>query len=422
MRINASRNGCSGYLHRWLSCAKVSLAGRRSAVVDRCSQGDRMESMQLKPPVGLLQSGGLSSLAVAVWLAEQSIPSHQFVAHIGQSTQADIDRLVVSLQRSGAGVTVVDLRDRMAEVAADLLRYYARHDGGYWNTTGAARYVLVSELAPQLHAEGYGTLAHGCVGGGNDERRFARYTVTHAPELEVYAPWADPKALARFPDRAAMAKAVVDHDLYLDVGSGVDRSTDANVAGISHESAELEDLTVPATRLQPRWSRWPADAAAGPELVTVTFAAGRVIDVNGSGPRPLDWMTVSNDLGARQGIWLRDVVERRIIGTVCRGVYEAPGLEVLDRAWTKMLEVSLDAERRALYDQLARVCGAAMYSARWIDRSAASARSAIDQLVADVTGRVSLAVHRGVITVTGVEAASELVQQTRFGSGGNRWN
>src|SRR5262245_11217230 len=105
-------------------------------VLDRPRQGACMESAQLRSPVGLLQSGGLSSLAVGVWLAEQPIPSHHFVAHIGQSAYVDVNALADSLRRAGAEVTIVDLRERMAEVAADLLRYHARHDGGYWNTTG----------------------------------------------------------------------------------------------------------------------------------------------------------------------------------------------------------------------------------------------------------------------------------------------
>jgi len=277
-------------------------------------------------------------------------------------------------------------------------------------------------LAPVLIADGCGTLAHGCVGGGNDERRFARYTALLAPELTVYAPWADPSALERFPDRAAMLKSVVEHQLQLDRGSGVERSTEANLAGTSHESAELEDLTTPVTRLEPRWSRWPAEAPDEPQTITITFAAGRVTDVDGSGAESLAWMTYCNDVAARHGIWLRDVVERRIIGTVCRGIYEAPGLELLDRAWSRMLQASLDAAGRELYERLTAVCGAAMYEARWNDPVAVAARAAIDQLVLEISGQVTVVAHRGIATVKGVSVDSRVVRQTRFGSGGNRWS
>lgn len=378
--------------------------------------------MDVKQPVGLLQSGGLSSLAVGVWLHERSIPARHYVADIGQVDREQIDSLLSALNRRGWQTISVDLRPRMAQVAAELLRYRARHDGGYWNTTGAARYVLVSELAPLLRADGVQTLAHGCVGGGNDERRFDRYTAAVEPRLVVYPPWTDMDALARFPDRDTMVKAVIEHELHLDAGSGANRSTDANLAGTSHESAELEDLRTPITALGPRWSTWPAQAPVEPEPVAVTFEAGHVVDVSGSGPDPLAWIARANEIGARHGIWLRDVVERRIIGTVCRGVYEAPGLELLDRAWTRVLQTTLDAASREFYDHLSAVAGTAMYEGRWLEPAAEAARTAMDKLLVRASGQVTLVAHRGVVTIEGTRIPDGVVQQTRFGTGGNRWS
>ncbi|MCE7003032.1 argininosuccinate synthase [Kibdelosporangium philippinense] len=373
--------------------------------------------------IGLFQAGGLSSLAVGVWLTELPAPTTHYVADIGQADRSTIDELISSLRAFGAEVVLVDLRSTMAAVASDLLRCRASHDGGYWNTTGAARFVLVSELAPLMRADGCTMFAHGCVGGGNDQRRFARYGTEVAPELSIVEPWTDPQALERFPHREAMLKAVIEHKLSLDPGSSDVRSTDANLAGISHESAELEDLETPVTKLDPRWSRWPGQTAADPETVTVTFRDGLVADVNGSGSEPLEWMTEANEIGARHGIWLCDVVERRIIGTVCRGIYEAPGLELLDRAWTRLLQASLDVASRDLYDRLSVVLGAAMYEGRWLEPAACAARDAVDRLVGDISGTVTLSVHRGLAQVEGMEVAGNVVpQQTRFGSGGNRWS
>jgi argininosuccinate synthase len=372
--------------------------------------------------IGVFQSGGLSALAVGVWLHEQSAMTRHYIADIGHTDRAKMDALASSLRTFGEEVVHVDLRPAMAATASDLLRYRARHDGGYWNTTGAARYVLVSQLAPRMRADGCQTFAHGCVGGGNDQRRFARYGAQVTPELSIIEPWTNPEALARFPDRQTMFKAVVEHGLNLDTGSGAERSTDANLAGISHESAELEDLETPVTLLDPRWSNWPGQSPAEPETVTVTFRDGRIADVNGSGPDPVEWMTQANEIGARHGIWLRDVVERRIIGTVCRGIYEAPGLELLDHAWNRILQASLDAAGRELYSQLATVAGTAMYEGRWLEPAAHAARDGIDRLVGEINGSVTLSVHTGLARVEGMKVASGVVQQTRFGSGGNRWS
>jgi argininosuccinate synthase len=374
-------------------------------------------------PIGLFQSGGLSALAVGIWLRERSAVARHYIADIGQADRSELELLASSLRAFEVDAKIVDLRADMAQMAADLLRYRARHDGGYWNTTSAARFVLVNGLAPIMRADGCRTLTHGCVGGGNDQHRFSRYSSQITPDLAVISPWTNADALQRFPDRAIMFKAVAEHGLRLDDGSSADRSTDANLSGIAHESAQLEDLQSPVTVLDPRWSRWPAQAAPSADTIVVSFRDGQVSDVDGSGSSPLAWMTLANEIGARQGIWLRDVVERRIIGTVCRGVYESPGLELIDRAWTRILQASLDAAGRQLYEQLSAVIGAATYEARWLDPAAQAARVAIDQLVGDISGTVTLSAHRGNVWVERTEVSSRVVQQTRFGSGGgNRWS
>ncbi|MDI1462546.1 argininosuccinate synthase [Catellatospora sp. KI3] len=374
--------------------------------------------------VGVFQAGGLSSLALGVWLRDNGIASHHYVADIGQHDDG-VDGVVAGLRAHGFEATAVDLRPSMAAMGLRLLRHQARHDGGYWNTTGASRHVLVEGLVGRMRADGCTVLAHGCVGGGNDQRRFAAYGRAFAPDLPVFAPWTDPDALARFPGRKEMLAAVEHAGLPLDEGSDADRSTDANLAGASHESTALEDLANPVgpRTLRPRWSAWPAEAPERADTVTVTFTDGEVTDVDGSGPDPVRVLTTANDLGARHGIWLRDVVERRIIGTRCRGVYEAPGLEVLDVAWQRALEVCLDPHAQALYRTLAPVLGAAVYEARHEAAAPAAARLAMDELTRAVTATVQLSLHQGRARAEGIEApGTGGDQQTRFGSGGNRWH
>lgn len=370
--------------------------------------------------VGVFQSGGLSALAAAVWLQEQGVAAHHYIADLGQSPAGELAALARSLQQRGLPASVVDLRASMAALAADLLRYRARHDGGYWNTTSGSRLVLVRDLTPVMRADGCDVVAHACVGGGNDQRRFARYGQAFAPDAGVYAPWVDPAALARFPNRAAMLDAVA--GLTLDEGSDADRSTDANLAGASHEQTALEDLRTPVTIVSPRWSAWPVDAPDRPEAVTVRFERGGVVDVDGSGPEPLAWLERAHAVGARNGVWLRDVLESRIIGTQCRGVYEAPALEVLDRARDRVLEVHLDRRARQMFDRLSVELGEAMYEARYLEPAAEAARAALDVLVERASATVTLAVHRGTVIVTGIHVAGGVpAQQRRFAAGGHHW-
>lgn len=162
-------------------------------------------SEMIDESVGMCVSGGLSSLAVAGYLAESGIKTTAFVADIGQDSQGEIRALARSLEEASVETVVVDLRDKMAEFALDLVYYQAQYEGGYWNTTSGSRMVLVSGLIDAIRGAGCTALGHGCVGGGNDQRRFDRYTARFAPDLRVIAPWTEPKLLERFPDREAMA-------------------------------------------------------------------------------------------------------------------------------------------------------------------------------------------------------------------------
>lgn len=370
--------------------------------------------------VGVCQSGGLSALATAVWLHEQGVAAHHYIADLGQAPAEELASQAAALHRRGIEATVVDLRESIAGLAAGLLRYRARYDGGYWNTTSGSRMVLVRDLVPRMRDDGCSVLAHGCVGGGNDQRRFARYTALFAPDMTVYEPWNDPQALARFPSRSAMMAAMA--DLRLDVGSDADRSADVNLAGASHEQSALEDLRTPVTIVPPRWSVWPADAPDRADSLTVRFDAGHVADVNGSGPDPLAWLAAAHQIGARNGVWLTDVLESRIIGTRCRGVYEAPALEVLDRAWVRMLEVALDRPARTMYNRLSADLGEAVYEARYLDSAATATRSALDVLLERASGAVTLSVHRGTAMITSIDIPDGVSgQQRRFGAGGHRW-
>lgn len=65
-----------------------------------------------------------------------------FIADIGQDSDDGIQETASSLKRAGIETVVVDLRDEMIQFGIDLVRYGARYDGGYWNTTGASRLVL----------------------------------------------------------------------------------------------------------------------------------------------------------------------------------------------------------------------------------------------------------------------------------------
>lgn len=374
--------------------------------------------------VGLLVSGGLSSTAVAAWLTEKGVDTVCYVADIGQETPMPAGELTSVLARMGLKAHTVDLRTDMAEMALDLVTYQASYEGGYWNTTGASRAVLVAGLAEALRADERTVLAHGCVGGGNDQARFARYGAALVPDLPVFTPWTTPWMLERFPDRGSMSAYLAEVGFPERLTDWATYSVDGSMAGFSHESDALESLSTPPTGLRPLLTRWPHEAPDTAETFTVRFEQGRPVEIDGRPVSPLDAVLSANAAGGRHGLSMRTVVENRVNGTKCRGVYEAPGLDLLSHCLTALYQVGLDKPATGLLKSLSAALGVAVYEGRFHDPYGRAAAAAADTLAAGVGGTVEVELYKGNVTVqrlTGLPAAPGTARQTRFSGGGHHW-
>ena len=201
--------------------------------------------------VGICVSGGLDSKSVTARLREGGVDVVGFTADLAQPDETDVNDILRRMEPTGAPVRIVDLKQSMAGAAMLVIKAQARYDGGYWNTTGMARAVTVHGLLGAMQAEGCSVLAHGATGRGNDQVRFERYTNVLAPEMKVYAAWRDPDLLKQFPGRREMAAYLRERGIEATTGPAKRYSTDANIAGLSHEAEDLESLETPATIVTP---------------------------------------------------------------------------------------------------------------------------------------------------------------------------
>jgi argininosuccinate synthase len=318
-----------------------------------------------------------------------------FSADLGQPDEENIEDIIVKMDPTGAETVIVDLKPEMAEACLLVLRTQAKYDGGYWNTTGIARAVTVKGLLGAMHERGCTVLSHGATGRGNDQVRFERYTNVLAPEMEVYAPWRDPKLLEEFPGRREMVAYLRAIGIEADVGEKKRYSTDANLAGLSHEAEDLEDLETPCLIVEPIMGVWPQDAPDEIETVEIRIEAGRPVALNGETLSPLDMMYQSNDIAGRNGIWMRNALENRIIGTKSRGVYEAPGMELLGYALEAIYQATMDYRSTRLFRHLSDLVGTMVYDGRLYDPATRAAISGIDKLTENATGTVTVGLYRG---------------------------
>lgn len=374
--------------------------------------------------VGVCVSGGLSSLAVAASLAESGVPVTAFVADIGQAGPEDVRAVAHSLEAAGVAAVVEDLRDPMADMALDIVRYQASYEGGYWNTTSAARLVLVAGLTGAMRRHGCTALAHGCVGGGNDQRRFERYTAGIAPDLRVISPWTEPELLGRFPDRSAMQRYVRARGLACDPRCTADYSVDGNLAGFAHEGTLLEQLQTPDTAARTTLTARPRQAPDQPETVTVRLDHGRLTEVGGVAGGARELLERANALAGRHGVGLRSVVENRINGTKCRGVYESPGLDLLGFCVDRVHQLAMGHEARRLMRSVSELIGRGIYEGRYDDAATRAARAAADVLIGSAGAEVEVELYKGRVVFLGMSQRTDEAlppRQTRFTGGGHYW-
>ncbi|MBN1676736.1 MAG: argininosuccinate synthase [Kiritimatiellae bacterium] len=349
--------------------------------------------------VGICVSGGLDSRTITRKLVELGVDVVCFSADLAQPDETDIANVRAKMAPCGAETVIVDLKREMAAACFAVLKAQAMYDGGYWNSTGIARAVTVRGLIPEMKKRGCTVLAHGATGRGNDQMRFERYTNVLAPEMKVYAPWRDPGLLEEFLGRTQMADYLNRVGIDSFAGGRKKYSTDANLAGLSHEAEDLERLATPCTIVEPTMGVWPHDAPDTREEVTVRFERGYARSINGRPLQPLELMLEANRTGGRNGVGMKSALENRIVGTKSRGVYEAPGMDLLGYGLKQVYQATMDRRATTLFTLLSRLVAEQIYDGRYFDPTTRAAGAAIDELAQYASGTVTVELYKGNIYV-----------------------
>ena len=350
--------------------------------------------------IAFAASGGLDSCTITRWLTELGVKVACFTADMAQPDETDFDAIRQRMTACGAVDFVrIPLQQAIAEAGLGLIQAQACYEGRYWNTTAIGRHVIVSGMVPEMRRRGIKVLSHGATGRGNDQVRFQLVTNMLAPDFQVYAPWRDEAFLARFRGRGEMIDYCLERKLPIKATRDAPYSTDANLLGLTHEAGKLESLEVPANFVRPEMGTLPAEAPAAPETVTVRFEKGRPAVFNGHKVDTLQAMIQANQAGGRHGIGIAyHLVENRFVGIKSRGVYEAPGMELLGTCYGYLLQLVLDRRARELFDQLSLVLARQVYQGYGFDLASQMAQAAVARTAELVTGTISVALSRGVVS------------------------
>ncbi|HZD93034.1 MAG TPA: argininosuccinate synthase [Candidatus Sulfotelmatobacter sp.] len=355
----------------------------------------------MREKVVLAYSGGLDTSIIIPWLKENySCDVLAMIADVGQGD--DIDAVVEKAHKTGAAKVVVkDLREEfLRDYVFPALRAGAVYEHKYLLGTSLARPVIAKHQVEVALQENATALAHGCTGKGNDQVRFEHAFQALAPELKVIAPWREWTLKSR-EDCLDYAEA---RGISVTASREKIHSRDRNIWHLSHEGGELEDPSNAPFDSTWQMTRSPQEAPDREELVTIGYAAGTPVSVNGQQLDPVSLVELLNEIGGRNAIGRIDLVENRFVGIKSRGCYETPGGTLLLTAHRELEALCLERELTHYKQQLALKYAEIVYYGLWFT----PLREALDAFVAEtqkeVSGTVTLKLYKGNIAIGGRES------------------
>lgn len=359
--------------------------------------------------VVLAYSGGLDTSIIIPWLKE-NYDNCEVIAVCGDVGQGD-ELNVVREKALASGASKVYIEDLKEEFVSDyvfpMIRSGALYEGGYLLGTSCARPLISKALVEVAKKEGADYIAHGATGKGNDQVRFELTIKALSPATKIIAPWRIWDIKSR-EDAVDFANA---HNVPVPVSKKRPYSMDRNVLHLSHEGADLEDpANEPLDDLYLICNR-PEDAPDEAEYITLTFEKGNAVKLNGEALAPLAMLEKLNELGAKHGIGILDIVENRLVGMKSRGVYETPGGTILYRAHKGLESLTLDRDTMEFKEHAAVKYAQLVYDGLWFTPLKEALDAFIDKTQETCSGEVKLKLYKGNCTTAGMTSPYSLYNE-----------
>lgn len=366
-----------------------------------------MDKTNIKKVV-LAYSGGLDTSIIIPWLKE-NYNNPEIIAVSGNVGQAsELEGLEEKALKTGASkVYIEDLTEEfLTDYVFPCVAAGALYED-YMLGTAFARPPIAKRLAEIAIAEGADAICHGCTGKGNDQVRFELAIKAFAPDMPIIAPWREWSIKSR-EEEIEYAEA---HNIPLKISRETNYSKDKNIWHLSHEGLDLEDPKNEPQYNKPGFLEMgvsPEQAPDKPTYVTVHFEQGMPTAVDGKKMGAVELVETLNKLGGENGIGLLDIVENRLVGMKCRGVYETPGGAILYKAHSVLESICLDKETAHYKSLVAQKLAELVYNAQWFTPLTEAILSFVVTTQKTVTGDVTLKLYKGNMINAGVSSPYSL--------------
>lgn len=360
--------------------------------------------------VVLAYSGGLDTSVIIPWLKE-NYQNCQVIAVCGDVGQGDeLDIVYEKALKSGASKCyIVDLKKEFVkDFVWPVIKAGSKYEGKYLLGTSVARPLIAKALVDVAKKEGAQYICHGATGKGNDQVRFEVSIAALSPDTKIIAPWREWDIKSR-EDAIDYAK---DHGIEVPVTKKRPYSMDRNVLHLSHEGGDLEnpenepidDLCLICTR--------PEEAPDQAEYIVIDFEKGQPVAINGQNfDEPLALLEKANEIGAKHGIGILDMVENRLVGMKSRGIYETPGGTLLMEAHQLLESLTLDRDTASFKSHIAIKYAQLLYDGLWYTPLKQALDAFIDSTQETCTGQIKMKLYKGNCIPAGIKSPYSLYSE-----------
>jgi argininosuccinate synthase len=357
--------------------------------------------------VVLAYSGGLDTSVILRWLqTTYGCEVVTFTADLGQGEELEPARKKAEMF-GVREIFVDDLRETFVrDFVFPMFRANALYEGQYLLGTSIARPLIAQRQIEIAELVGADAVAHGATGKGNDQVRFELSYYALKPDIKIIAPWREWDLTSR--TKLLEFAEANQIPIAKDKRGEAPFSVDANLLHSSSEGKILEDPGIEADEIVYQRTIRPEDAPDKATVVSIEFAGGDAVGIDGEALSPATLLARLNALGKANGIGRLDLVENRFVGMKSRGVYETPGGTILLAAHRGIESITLDREAAHLKDSLMPRYAELIYNGFWFSPERRMLQALIDESQHSVTGRVRLKLYKGNVTVIGRDSPNSL--------------
>ena len=361
----------------------------------------------MKEKVVLAYSGGLDTTAVIPWLKE-TFGYDVICCCINCGQGEELDGLEERAKMAGASKLYIEdiIDDFCDNYIMPCVKAHAVYENKYLLGTAMARPAIAKKLVEIARKEGAVAICHGATGKGNDQIRFELGITALAPDIKIIAPWrmTDFWKMESREDEIAYCKA---HGIDLPFDASHSYSRDRNLG------LELEDPSC-----EPNYEHLlvlgvtPEKAPDAGEYVTMTFEKGVPTSINGQQMKVSEIIMKLNELGAKHGIGICDIVENRVVGMKSRGVYETPGGTILYEAHQQLEELVLDRATTEVKKDMGNKLSQVVYEGKWFTPLREAIQAFVESTQEYVTGEVKFKLYKGNIIKAGTTSPYSLYNES----------